>query len=83
MKQDDIVIKSDLRYFRNQAGITQKQLADEVGCSLYMIQLMEANKCIPNLKLAYAIAMTIGDHIDYRILPTLIFKNLSLYYSNN
>lgn len=82
MNYKDIVVKSDLRYFRVQAGLTQKQLADEVGCSSYMIQLIESDKAYPNIKLAYAIAMVIGEHLEYRVLPTLIFKNLSLYYRN-
>ena len=80
MYYKDIVIQSDLKYFRVSAKLTQQELADLVGCSCYMIQLLEAGKVVPNLKLAYAIAMVIGDRIDYRVLPTRIFKNLSLFY---
>lgn len=45
-----------MRYFRQQAGLTQAELADRAGATRQTIIAVEAGKYAPSLELAFRIA---------------------------
>lgn len=80
MNYKETIIKSRLKYYRVQASLTQHQLAKMVGCSDYMIQLIEYDKITPNIKLAYTLSMVLSDKLGETVTITMLFINYSNYY---
>ena len=45
-----------IKHYRNQAGLSQQQLADSVGVSKGFISALEAGRSVPNLDMLVQIA---------------------------
>lgn len=53
-------IKNKIRYYRRIKGITQKELAEKVGCSYVTINNIELNKVEPTAYTAGLISKALG-----------------------
>lgn len=49
-------IHNRMRELREEAGLTQKELAERCGCTRQTIIMLEQEKYVPSLSLAFAIA---------------------------
>lgn len=58
-------IKNRIRALRFEHGeMTQRELADHAGCTRQTIVLLEQEKYVPSLALAFRIARTFGTTVD-------------------
>lgn len=57
-------MKTRIREFRAKAGITQEELARQVGVRRETIVFLEKGKYNPSLKLAYKVARALGSTIE-------------------
>ena len=57
-------ISNNLKKLRQNAGMTQQQLADIVGVTRQTIIAIEANKYSPSLEVAFIIAQVLRVKID-------------------
>ena len=57
-------MKTRIRELRAKAGITQEELARQVGVRRETIVFLEKGKYNPSLKLAYRVARTLGSTIE-------------------
>lgn len=61
---DLIEVNSNLRYLREQKGISQKELADTTGISLRMIRYYETMAAMPSIINAYKLADCLNTTVD-------------------
>lgn len=80
MHYRDLIVKSRVKYYRKLAKLSQQKLAELAGCSDTMIQMIEYDQFVPNIKLAYSISMVLSDHLGYSVIITELFINYSNYY---
>ena len=59
-----IIISEKLKSYRYEKGITQRQLADEVGISPQAISKWEREECCPDIALLPVLADAIGCTVD-------------------
>lgn len=57
-------MKTRIRELRAKAGLTQEELAREVGVRRETIVFLEQGKYNPSLKLAYKVARVLGTPIE-------------------
>jgi putative transcriptional regulator len=57
-------VKTRIRELRAKTGITQEELAQQVGVRRETIVFLEKGKYNPSLKLAYRVARTLGSTIE-------------------
>ncbi len=57
-------MKTRIRELRAKAGLTQEELARQVGVRRETIVFLEKGKYNPSLKLAYKVARTLGSTIE-------------------
>lgn len=57
-------MKTRIRELRAKTGITQEELAQQVGVRRETIVFLERGKYNPSLKLAYRVARTLGSTIE-------------------
>ncbi|KLK88456.1 XRE family transcriptional regulator [Methanoculleus sediminis] len=57
-------MKTRIRELRAKTGITQEELARQVGVRRETIVFLEKGKYNPSLKLAYRVARTLGSTIE-------------------
>jgi len=57
-------VKTRIRELRAKAGLTQEELARQVGVRRETIVFLEKGKYNPSLKLAYKVARTLGSTIE-------------------
>jgi len=57
-------VKTRIRELRAKAGITQEELAQQVGVRRETIVFLEKGKYNPSLKLAYKVAHALGSTIE-------------------
>ena len=58
-------MKTNIKYLRQEIGITQKDLAEKVGVSRQTINALENGKYNPSLLLAYKITQLLNkEHIE-------------------
>ncbi len=57
-------MKTRIREFRAKAGITQEELARQVGVRRETIVFLEKGKYNPSLKLAYKVVRALGSTIE-------------------
>jgi len=57
-------VKTRIRELRAKAGLTQEELAREVGVRRETIVFLEQGKYNPSLKLAYKVARVLGAPIE-------------------
>ena len=57
-------MKPRIRELRAKTGITQEELAQQVGVRRETIVFLEKGKYNPSLKLAYKVARTLGSTIE-------------------
>ena len=67
-------MKTRIREFRAKAGITQEELARQVGVRRETIVFLEKGKYNPSLKLAYKVARALGSTVE----ETFIFEEEDL-----
>ena len=60
----DIELGNKVKLARIEAGLTQQELADQVGITRQTIGLIEANKYNPSIKLCLMIAAVSGKGLD-------------------
>ena len=61
----DMIFKDRLKELRIEAGLSQDQLAKQVGLTHTAIGLWEQNKRVPNLDAVISLAQYFGVSIDY------------------
>jgi putative transcriptional regulator len=60
-----VPITNQIRQLRQQqGGLTQQQLADQVGVTRQTVNAIEANKYSPSLEVAFRIAGALGRPLD-------------------
>jgi putative transcriptional regulator len=60
-----VPITNQIRQLRQQqGGLTQQQLADQVGVTRQTVNAIEANKYSPSLEVAFRIARALGRPLD-------------------
>jgi putative transcriptional regulator len=57
-------VKTRIRELRAKTGLTQEELARQVGVRRETIVFLEKGKYNPSLKLAYKVARTLGSTIE-------------------
>lgn len=57
-------VKTRIKEFRAKAGMTQEELARQVGVRRETIVFLEKGKYNPSLKLAYRVAKALGSTIE-------------------
>jgi len=57
-------VKTRIKELRAKAGLTQEELAQQVGVRRETIVFLEKGKYNPSLKLAYKVARTLGSTIE-------------------
>lgn len=57
-------VKTRIRELRAKTGLTQEELAQQVGVRRETIVFLEKGKYNPSLKLAYKVARTLGSTIE-------------------
>jgi putative transcriptional regulator len=57
-------VKTRIRELRAKTGLTQEELAQQVGVRRETIVFLEKGKYNPSLKLAYRVARTLGSTIE-------------------
>ena len=57
-------MKTRIKELRAKAGLTQEELARQVGVRRETIVFLEKGKYNPSLKLAYKVARTLGSTIE-------------------
>jgi len=57
-------VKTRIRELRAKTGITQEELAQQVGVRRETIVFLEKGKYNPSLKLAYKVARALGSTIE-------------------
>lgn len=57
-------IRNRIRTLRETAGLTQVDLARRCGCTRQTIVMLEQERYVPSLSLAFAIARTFGAAIE-------------------
>lgn len=57
-------MKTRIKELRARAGLTQEELAQQVGVRRETIVFLEKGKYNPSLKLAYKVARTLGSTIE-------------------
>jgi len=57
-------VKTRIKEFRAKAGMTQEELARQVGVRRETIIFLEKGKYNPSLKLAYRVAKALGSTIE-------------------
>jgi putative transcriptional regulator len=57
-------VKTRIRELRAKTGLTQEELAQQVGVRRETIVFLEKGKYNPSLKLAYKVAHTLGSTIE-------------------
>ncbi|HOI57269.1 MULTISPECIES: helix-turn-helix transcriptional regulator [unclassified Methanoculleus] len=57
-------MKTRIKELRAKAGLTQEELAQQVGVRRETIVFLEKGKYNPSLKLAYKVARTLGSTIE-------------------
>ena len=57
-------MKTRIRELRAKTGLTQEELAQQVGVRRETIVFLEKGKYNPSLKLAYRVAHTLGSTIE-------------------
>ena len=57
-------IRNRVRVLREEAGLTQSDLAARCGCTRQTIIMLEQEKYVPSLSLAFAIAQAFGARIE-------------------
>ncbi len=62
-------MKNKVKILRQQLGLTQQQLADELGVSRQTINSIETEKYEPSLQLAFALADYFGVKIENIFMP--------------
>lgn len=69
-REDDARFQNDVQYFREEAGWSQSELAEQVNCSVKTIISIENGKYIPSLALASRLSeifkVVINDLFVYR-----------------
>jgi putative transcriptional regulator len=60
----EIEVENRVKLARVEKGLTQEQLADEVGVTRQTIGLLEAGKYNPTLKLCLMLAKVTGKSLD-------------------
>jgi len=60
MKDHNFLLGRRIQRLRQQKGITQERLAEELKISLTHLAMVETGKNAPSLRLVYKIADTIG-----------------------
>jgi len=64
-------IRNSIRQLRfEHGGMTQQGLAEQVGCTRQTILLLEQERYVPSLALAFRIAHTFGKAIEEVFKPT-------------
>lgn len=53
-------IRNHVRHLREKCGITQSELASSSGCTRQTIIMLEKERYVPSLSLAFAIAHSLG-----------------------
>jgi putative transcriptional regulator len=62
-------IRNRVRELREQAGLTQTDLAARCGCTRQTIIMLEQEKYVPSLSLAFATARALGAGIEEVFQP--------------
>ena len=57
-------IRNRIRALRETAGLTQSQLAKRCACTRQTIIMLEGERYVPSLSLAFSIAQTFGVRIE-------------------
>lgn len=62
-------IRNHVRRLREDAGMTQTELAQRCGCTRQTIIMLEQERYVPSLSLAFEIADSLGVHLDRVFQP--------------
>jgi transcriptional regulator with XRE-family HTH domain len=76
---DFISLGINIKKLRNDAGLTQDELADKAGCSARQISDLENGKANPSLEIIVSIANTLGVGVDRLVHGDLL--NRTDYYT--
>lgn len=62
-------IRNSVRARREAAGLTQSELAARCGCTRQTVIMLEQEKYVPSLSLAFAVARTFGVAVEDVFAP--------------
>ncbi|PLX30644.1 MAG: transcriptional regulator [Ignavibacteria bacterium] len=62
-------IRNHVRRLREECGLTQQELALRCGCTRQTIIMLEQERYVPSLSLAFEIAGSLGARIDQVFEP--------------
>ena len=62
-------IRNDVRRLREKRGLTQSELAAAAGCTRQTIIMLEQERYVPSLSLAFAVARTLGAALEEVFQP--------------
>lgn len=57
-------MQNKIKFYRQQLGMTQAELADKVGVRRETIVFLEQGKYNPSLQLAAAVSKTLNSHLE-------------------
>jgi putative transcriptional regulator len=63
------VIRNNVRFQREKRGMTQTELAKQSGCTRQTIIMLEQEKYVPSLSLAFSIASSLGASVEALFFP--------------
>ena len=61
---------------RNELSISQKKLAESLGCEYYYISRIETGKARPSLGMVQQIAIVLGVGVDYFVPGTKVYVQI-------
>ncbi len=62
-------IKNEVKALRESIGITQSELAKRCGCTRQTIVMLEQERYVPSLSLAFSIATALGVNLEQVFKP--------------
>ncbi|MCW8926428.1 MAG: helix-turn-helix transcriptional regulator [Xanthomonadales bacterium] len=62
-------MRNRVRELREARGLTQAELAARSGCTRQTIIMLEKEKYVPSLSLAFAVAAVLGDRVEEVFQP--------------
>jgi len=62
-------IKNEVKQLRETNGLTQSELAKQCGCTRQTIVMLEQERYVPSLSLAFSIAAALGVRIEQVFTP--------------
>ena len=70
-----IALAENLKHYRTKSGLTQKQLAEQIGYTEKSVSKWESGNALPTLEMALRLANLFNLSLD-----ELIFENNTCYY---